>query len=142
MSAQLKLASDIPAPRDASGDVNGTIGDHIFTTQIGKWSYHNGIVNLFLLDKHDDGSVAEEVFIQFPSDVELNKELTLLPQKAPQAWVTFNANKPPEIVQCTQATLFIETLEISPFIVKGHLNGATDDTDHSVNIDFYLKQNT
>lgn len=142
MSAQLKLASDIPAPRDASGEVNGTIGDHIFTTQIGQWSYHDGTVELFLIDKHDDGSVAEEVFIQFPSDVERNKGLTLQSQKAPQAWVTFNATKPPEIVQCTQATLFIETLEISPFNVKGRLSGKTDDADHPVNIDFYLKQNT
>lgn len=139
MSAQLKLASDIPAPRDASGNVNGTIGDHIFTTQIGKWSYHEGTVDLFLIDKHDDGSVAEEVFIQFSSDVERNKELTLLPQKAPQAWVTFKATQPPEVIQCTQASLFIETLVLEPFNVKGRLSGATDDPDHPVNIDFDLK---
>lgn len=139
MSAQLKLASDIPAPRDASGNVNGTIGDHIFTTQIGKWSYHEGTVELSLIDKHDDGSVAEEVFIQFSSDVERNKELTLLPQKAPQAWVTFKATQPPEVVQCTQASLFIETLVLEPFNVKGRLIGATDDPDHPVNIEFDLK---
>lgn len=141
MAAQQKLASQTPAPRDVSGDVKGTIGAHVFKTKIGKYSHHDGTVQLYLIDKHDDGSVEEEVFIQFSSDVERNKELTLQAQKSPQAWVTFNADKPPRVVQCTKATLFIETLEINPFNVKGWLNGKTDEDAHSVNIDFTLNQN-
>ncbi|KTC18717.1 hypothetical protein AO391_03985 [Pseudomonas marginalis ICMP 9505] len=140
MSAQLKLATDIPKTRDASGDVNGKIGDHIFKTDSGKWNVHDNTIEVYLIDKHDDGSVAEEVFIQFSSDVEHNKELKLQPQRSPLAWVSFKASKPPRVVQCIEATLFIETLSLSPFEVKGQLRGTTDEADQPVDISFHLKQ--
>ncbi|PHN26099.1 hypothetical protein [Pseudomonas sp. ICMP 460] len=140
MSAQLKLASDIPKTRDASGDVNGTIGEHIFKTNTGKWSVHDDTVEVYLIDKHDDGSVEEEVFIQFSSDVEHNKELKLQTQRSPLAWVSFKAFNPPRVIQCIEATLFIETLSLSPFEVKGQLRGTTDEADHPVDISFHLKQ--
>jgi len=142
MSARLKLASDIPKPRDATGDVNGTIGEHDFKTNTGTWNVYDDSVEVIIFDKHDDGSVEEEVFIKFSSDVALNKELTLQSQKLPLAWVSFKASVPPVAVQCTEASLYIETLSLSPFEVKGYVRGQTDDPAHPVNINFHLKQNT
>ncbi|MGU3307550.1 hypothetical protein ACLBW8_14930 [Pseudomonas sp. M5A4_2d] len=142
MSAQLKLASDIPKPRDATGEVEGTIGDHVFKTTTGKWNVYDDTIDVLLIDKHDDCSVEEEVFIQFPSSIELNKELTLQGQKSTTAWISFKTATPPVAIQCTEASLYIETLSLSPFEVKGYVRGQTDDPAHPVNINFHLKQNT
>ncbi|ANF85990.1 hypothetical protein A7J50_2591 [Pseudomonas antarctica] len=153
MAATLKLATEKPAPRDATGEVKGTIGDHSFKTDIGKWSIHQGIVSMNLIHKHEDGNVAEDVFIQFPSDVEFGKELQLRTHNPPMAWVSYKAEDPVLVAQCIssrsgdpenkpgKAILVIEKLSLSPFEVTGKLQSTTNEIRiEYVTLNFHLKQ--
>ncbi|WDU65291.1 hypothetical protein LRS56_13060 [Pseudomonas poae] len=140
MSTRLKLASDIPQPREVRGEIKGTIGTHDFETAVGKASAYQEYIEITLIDKHDDGS-AEEVYIRFPDDVPLNTALPLTGIKSREAWISFKTLTNPFAVQCKHATLRIDTLVISPFEVKGALYGdeANPNVVHPVNITFELK---
>jgi hypothetical protein len=137
MSTTLNYASTLPKASDASGNVEGTIGEHVFETHAGTVILHEGSVLLTLIDRHDDGS-AEEIYIRFSDNATPDQHLSLENQRTQEAWISFKTPTAPFAIQCTNATLHIETLVLIPLEVKGTLKGETDDPDYPVAIAFHM----